>query len=468
MADPPPNAESGRCFASLSQLIFHLHSGLGAAVPHAALAELLTALQHALPAFGPEQQHTIQATFNEALGTDQAPHHPGLQPLWPSPNHQLPLTTPGGLTQTLSPFLLYDTLIVEISSDLHGPCLPATDQPFSPLRQAPVDFEAFGFQPSLGQCFFLYLQAEDHSLATAAAWAKAISGEDLQPAASTTLLGRPIVEFGHGTHVWYVWLDDPHRPIHQEVDGAYQQHLLNLLCCRAKLNYAVRAARQAFFDGLEAYQRIEQRAAELAPGDGTSSRWISGADSLSHPPTADLAPHDEDAQRISQLEEHLRALPRFGLELARCERDLLAHRHTLNTNAFNAAQASRALLRPGDTFQRSLLEEDIPTWLRQMDHDAQVLHSGQRHAEQLISALRAIVALDGQKLQLRLEREEKTRDRHLQTTIFVVGAALSISGLAAATRPRPAAKLLAALAQDRKSTRLNSSHSSVSRMPSSA
>jgi hypothetical protein len=82
-----------------------------------------------------------------------------------------------------------------------------------------------------------------------------------------------------------------------------------------------------------------------------------------------------------------------------------------------------------------------------MDHDAQVLHSGQRHAEQLISALRAIVALDGQKRQLRLEREENTRNRHLQTTIFVVGAALSISGLAAATRPRPAAKLLAALAK---------------------
>jgi H+/gluconate symporter-like permease len=44
---------------------------------------------------------------------------------------------------------------------------------------------------------------------------------------------------------------------------------------------------------------------------------------------------------------------------------------------------------------------------------------------------------------MELERQEKQRDRSLQRTIFFIGAALSISGLAAATRPRPSAKLLA-------------------------
>jgi hypothetical protein len=71
------------------------------------------------------------------------------------------------------------------------------------------------------------------------------------------------------------------------------------------------------------------------------------------------------------------------------------HRLTLRTNAFNAAQAAKALLWEGDTFLKAFLEQDAPTWLRQMDHDLEVLHAGQRYAEQLISALRAIVALDG-------------------------------------------------------------------------
>jgi hypothetical protein len=131
------------------------------------------------------------------------------------------------------------------------------------------------------------------------------------------------------------------------------------------------------------------------------------------------------------------------LRLARCERDITTHRLTFSTNAVNAAQAARALWREGDTFLRGFLEQEGSTWLQQLDHDGQVLRSGQRYTEQLINSLRAIVALDGQKLQMKLEREEKTRERTLQLTIFFVGAALSISGLAAATRPRPTTKLLA-------------------------
>ena len=72
MADPPPNAEPGRCIASLSQLIFHLHSGLGSTTPQDALDALLTALQGALPSFGVEQRESIQGKFSETLGTNEA------------------------------------------------------------------------------------------------------------------------------------------------------------------------------------------------------------------------------------------------------------------------------------------------------------------------------------------------------------------------------------------------------------
>jgi hypothetical protein len=248
-----------------------------------------------------------------------------------------------------------------------------------------------------------------------------------------TLLGRRIWEFSDGRCPWFVWLDRVTAPIEKEIeteelDGSYQQHLVNLLCCRAKIDFAARASRRSFTEGFHIYQAIEARASQFATLD---SEW----------PSQD--------QRMHILEEQIQTLPELGLNLARCERDIATHRLTLRTNAFNAAQAAMALLRERDTFLKAFLEHDAPTWLSQMDHDLEVLNAGQRYAEQLISALRAIVALDGQQLQRELEGEEKARNRTLQLTIFFVGAALSFSGLAAATRPRPAARLLAMLKHQR-------------------
>ncbi len=177
------------------------------------------------------------------------------------------------------------------------------------------------------------------------------------------------------------------------------------------------------------------------------------ADALLTPHGAKSRPDAASAPNVNPPNQNRWVgLPQLGLNLARCERDIATHRLTLNTNAFNAAQAAKALPREGDTFLKAVLEQDAPTWLRQMDHDLEVLHAGQRYAEQLISALRAIVALDGQQLQRKLEGEEKARNRLLQLTIFLVGAALSFSGLAAATRPRPAARLLAMLTNQRPAT----------------
>ncbi len=271
-----------------------------------------------------------------------------------------------------------------------------------------------------------------------------------------TLLGRPIWEFAAGRHSWYIWLDDPDHPIHQQEDGSYQQHLLNLLCCRAKMEFAARAGRHAFEAGLSHYQAIEACSAQLATLEPltAASPLLSPSPGLrpnvpgatQRPPSSQPLEASEEAaqlRRIANLEALLTALPQHGLHLARCERDLTTHQLTVSTNAFNAAQAVRALGREGDTFLKRFLEQEGTTWLQQLDHDGQVLRSGQRYSEQLSDSLRAIVALDGQKLQLKLERQEKQRDRSLQHTIFFVGAALSISGLAAATRPRPSAKLLA-------------------------
>jgi hypothetical protein len=470
MAAPPPNPELSFQAACLSQLLFHLNSGVGTAEPDAALAELLAAI----PTLALEHRRAITKTFSglqsrpDELGPfpalsapSEALGHPDLLPLVPAEPYSVPLASSTPLIASLSPFLLHDTFIFELSFELSfagsGQPHALASEPFALLRQASHCVEPC-FAPSLGQCCLLYLQTLEPSPTFAQACAAAVGPPDLRLCGEATLLGRPIWEFAAGRYAWYIWLDNPEHPIHQQEDGSYQQHLLNLLCCRAKMEFAARAGRHAFEEGLSHYQAIEACAGQLAtletltaattlpspsPGLRPNVPGATRRTPQSQPPEA-----SEEAarfRRIANLEVLLTTLPQHGLRMARCVRDLTTHQLTVSTNAFNAAQAARALGQEEDTFLKRFLEQEGTTWLQQLDHDGQVLRSGQRYSEQLIDSLRAIVALDGQKLQLKLERQEKQRERGLQRTIFFIGAALSISGLAAATRPRPTTKLLTTL-----------------------
>ncbi len=416
MNPPPPRAELATAeLATLTQLLFHLHAAVGAAAPPFPLDELL----RPFPGLAAEDRQRLRDSFSTLPPPDEGPGHPGLRPLLDDGSNTITLAEGDSIKTTLSPYLLHDTFVVDLTTVWQGASLSLLR---SPTPQA--------LQPSLGQCCILYLKLNDpasFSAASAATYLSAVSQQELLICGEATLLGRKIWEFSDGRCPWFVWLDSVTAPIEKQIekkkmDGFYQQHLVNLLCCRAKIEFAARASRRSFAEGFHIYQAIEAWASQIAPLD---SEW----------PSQD--------QRMASLEEPLRTLPQLGLNLARCERDIATHRLTLSTNAFNAAQAAKALLREGDTFLKAFLKQDAPTWLRQMDHDLEVLHAGQRYPEQLISALRAIVALDGQQLQRKLEGEEKARNRSLQLTIFFVGAALSFSGLAAATRPRPTAAVAA-------------------------
>ena len=426
MAVPLPKAE----FACLSQLIFQLHSGLDAANPSTSLTSLLGAI----PSLSSYQRQAIHQTFAAIPDHSNIPIHSGLVPLILDGEHYVSLHNDGSLEQTLTPFVLEDSFIVDISSVLRK-------QPLSLLRQAPITF-----QPSLGQCFILYVQSHDQSTAFINACARAVCTTALSPGKESTLLGRPIWDFFDGCNTWFLWLDDPENSIHMEFDGTYQQHLLHLLCCKSKMDYAARASADAFRIGMSHYRQIEIIATQIgaferinfnhtfqsSPPHSMTDYGVSSAQSCSY-------------RRMVFLEKTLSVLPQHGLGLAQSVRDITTHRLTFTTNAFNAAQAVKVLLQNGDNFLKTYLDQEGHTWHSQMKHDLHVLRSGQRYFEQLTSSLRAIVALEGQKLQRDLEEKEKARDRSLQLTIFFVGAALGISGLAAATRPRPTARLLAML-----------------------
>ena len=417
MADLSPSVE----YACLDQFVFELNHGLGPtpgqeehdADPSGETARessterLLDAL--AIP---PQAHRSILGNLqSNTAGSSPNHFHSGLIPLlsdelWRSEN-KTPLlrNPPHAISQTLSPYLLHDTLILDLESSLE-------QQPVSALRSCPVDLN-----PSLGQCFLLLVVAASSSDALAHAFCQDAFGiKDTQPF-KTELLGAPIWEFVQAGTSYYVWI----RPS-KALDASALPHILNRLCCRAKIESAVDQAAAAYHKGLADYQQIERRLAEihqLLPNTTAEQR----------------------AQRIALLEEHLSALPRHSHGLARSERDLDHHLLLIGDSQANA-QLSATYLPSSVTFLHSYFADDCAIHLRQIEHDLKVLRPGRRYADQAIDAIRALVALDSQKQQMELEEQDAQREKRLQKHLAILASGLAISGIAASTRSRPTEKFL--------------------------
>jgi len=408
-------------YAFLNQFVFELIHGLGPtpdqgenhADPSGETARepsterLLDALN--IP---PQAQSLIFSNLqSKAAGSAPNRFHSGLIPLLPEEHggseNKTPLlkTSPHEITQTLSPYLLHDTLILDLESSLE-------QQAVSALRSCPVDLH-----PSLGQCFLLLVVADSVSDALAHAFCQYAFGlEDSQPI-KAELLGAPIWEFVQDGISHYVWI----RPS-KALDGSALPHILNRLCCRAKIDHAVDQAAAAYHKGLADYQQIERRLAEihqLLPNTTAEQR----------------------TQRIALLEEHLSALPHHSHGLARSERDLDHHLLLIGDSQANA-QLSATYLPSSDTFLHTYFADDCAIHLRQIEHDLKVLRPGRRYADQAIDAIRALVALDSQKQQMELEEQEALREQRLQKLLAILASGLAISGIAATTRSRPSEKFL--------------------------
>jgi hypothetical protein len=417
MADLNPSVE----YACLDQFVFELNHGLGPtpgqeqhyADPSGETARessterLLDAL--AIP---PQAHRSILGNLqSNTAGSSPIRFHSGLIPLlsdelWRSEN-KTPLlrNPPHAISQTLSPYLLHDTLVLDLESSLE-------QQPVSALRSCPVDLN-----PSLGQCFLLLVVAASSSDALAHAFCQDAFGiKDSQPI-KTELLGAPIWEFVQDGTSYYVWI----RPS-KALDASALPHILNRLCCRAKIESAVDQAGAAFQRGLADYQQIERRLAEIQQ----------------------LLPNttaEQRAQRIALLEEHLSELPRHSHGLARSERDLDHHLLVIGDSKANA-QLSSTFLPSSDTFLHTYFADDCAIHLRQIEHDLKVLRPGRRYADQAIDAIRALVTLDSQKQQMELEEQDAQREKRLQKLLAILASGLAISGIAASTRSRPTEKFL--------------------------
>jgi len=272
-------------------------------------------------------------------------------------------------------------------------------------------------RPTFGQCFLLYVVASHASDKDAGALARDIFGFNDPQYRKDVLLGSPIWEFVQQGISHYVWIRSSN-----ELDNRVVQHILAMLCGRAKINYMVDQAAKCYQEGFSHYQTIEQRLGNI--------RSL-----LLNDTSADRA------HRIQGLENHLSALPPLSHSLAGAERDLDIDLLGIKDNQHNA-QRSFSYLPAGDTFLNSFFTEDCTYLIQQIQHNLTVLSPGRRYADQAIETIRAMVTLDSQKQQLELEKQETEREQKLRETLTILGTGLTISGLAASSRSRPTEKLL--------------------------
>jgi hypothetical protein len=413
MAEPKPNVE----FACLNQLVFVLIQGLGPTPDNQeqTASDGLPDIQRLLDSLPsipqPARTGILRQLSVKAAAQSVIRYQPGLIPLlqeeheFPNNSADLDGEPLAGIKRTLSPYLLHDTLILDLESTLNRAAVAS-------LHSCRVSLPS-----SLGQCFFLFVQADTASDELAHTLGHdALGVGDSQPI-KAELLGSPIWEFVQHGISYYVWI----RPS-RELDGDEVAHIYNRLCCRAKIEYAVQQAADAYKRGLVHYQQIEDCLSAIHPLEPTTNG-------------------EERAKRMAILEKILSSLPLHSHNLARCERDLGSYRLLL-TNSQANAHRSAAYLPSTDTFLKAYFAEDCAIHLRQIEHDLNVLSPGRRYADQAIEAIRAMVGLDSQKLQMERQEQENNREQHLRKDLAIVGSGLAVSSIAASTRSRPTEKFL--------------------------
>ncbi|MEC4817347.1 MAG: hypothetical protein SAK29_29355 [Scytonema sp. PMC 1069.18] len=313
-------------------------------------------------------------------------------------------------------------------------------------------------RPNLGETLVLFAEPLDCSAdyqALADACVKEVLSNTIPPfIAQGKLFGSPIFEYDDSDeenpiqrHHFWVWLkasDDTLNLIGKTAD-----YVLNLLCCRSKILFAYYQARQCYWKARESYSKLEKE-----------------AEIFKNLPT-------DSAQRLEKLKTLLTILSPLGFEYARILRDIQDSDSSIITNTENY---NRWLAKIAQKSQEKFDDDDLEflknfhncTCKRlheQIQTDLNYLSPGRDMFQQAIAMSRGLVEIDQaerdrlrteqfrQQQQLEAERDrlrteqfrqqqqleedkrkeqeklEKERERNFQTTVFAVGAGLSVGGI---------------------------------------
>jgi hypothetical protein len=315
-------------------------------------------------------------------------------------------------------------------------------------------------RPSLGETLLLFAESlndSDDYQSLADDCVKALLSETIASqvtcVAQGKLFGNPIFEYENEQeaptqriHLW-VWLKPPSNSIAlpKETNG----YLLNLLMCRSKILFAYHQARQCYWQARRFYSQLEAKAQIF-----------------------DNLPTDS-APRLEKLKELLTNLSPLGFQYARTLRDMLDSDSSILTNTKNyntwlSKIDQKSQEKFGDDDLEFLKDFHNRTCLRlheQIQTDLKYLSPGRDMFQQAIALSRGMVEIDQasrdrlrqEELRLQQQREEekrfqqenlekererqrqeelqrqqqleKERERNFQTTVFAVGAGLSVGGI---------------------------------------
>lgn len=277
-------------------------------------------------------------------------------------------------------------------------------------------------RPSLGETLLLFAESlndSDDYQSLADDCVKALLSTTIASQVSCVaqgkLFGNPVFEYeneqeapNQHIHLW-VWLKLPSNSIDLPKETKY---LLNLVMCRSKILFAYHQARQCYWQARQLYSQLEEK-----------------AQIFYNLPT-------DSAPRLEKLNKLLTNLSPIGFKYVRTLRDMLDSDSSILTNQKNY---NIWLSKIDKKSQEKFSDDDLEflknfhnrTCLRheQIQTDLKYLSPGRDMFQQAIALSRGIVEIDQAERDEQQEKLEKERERNFQTTVFAVGAGLSVGGI---------------------------------------
>ncbi|MCT7954255.1 hypothetical protein [Laspinema palackyanum] len=199
-----------------------------------------------------------------------------------------------------------------------------------------------------------------------------------------------------------------------------QQELIALLLYRTKIVKAFHDSRVVYAKLDTDYGQIEQKLDDL-------QKKLDSTDAL----TSD--------QDLDSFKSQLKGFARDSLQYTRLLRKMEDFANTIEINLYNYLEtideicAKLGIDKEELSFLKHFGENTAPHFRRQIKADLGYFEHGTELMDQAIASIRGIVEIDQAKSdRLRLE-QEKQRDRHLETLIYVISAGLAGAGIAASS-----------------------------------
>jgi len=173
--------------------------------------------------------------------------------------------------------------------------------------------------------------------------------------------------------------------------------ILQLLCCRHKINFIYQEARNLYPKARKSYDKLETQMENFSKI------------------TAD------PKTRLESLQKILEKMPEDYLYYSRYLRDLKANKTAIETNITNYKTCLEKISKVPEYWQ-DFLNTTCPRWHRQIETDINYLSPGKNLFEQMVNTIRGIAEID-----------QAESDRRLERTIQVIGIGLGTGAIIASS-----------------------------------